>query len=194
MKGKINSKSKSTRVIKTRTNIPAENIMYVLMQCFTMDEAQGIINSINTSMKASYESNQFTIIKSLISNTYSIFVTDARYVKLAEATEYECEPPHTLRHSIADVKLWDGDRIGQTDADFIMQAGLYYKSNKKASLYKLIWDLALTVVLQAKQLSSKVKNEEDGEATTAGVKQFYEELNKYGPTDDVVVIEGRLVE
>ena len=194
MKGKTNSKSKSTRVIKTRTNIPAENIMYVLMQCFTMDEAQGIINSINTSMKASYESNQFTIIKSLISNTYSIFVTDARYVNLAEATEYECEPPHTLKHSLAEAKLWDGDRIGETDADFIMQAGLYYKSNKKASLYKLIWDLALTVVLQAKQLSSKVKNEEDGEATTAGVKQFYEELNKYGPTDDVVVIEGRLVE
>lgn len=191
MKGrKTNNK---THVIKTRTNIPAENIMYVLMQCFTMDEAQGIINSINSSMKASYESNQFVIIKSLISNTYSIFVTDARYVKLAEATEYECEPPHTLKHSIAEAKLWDGDRIGDSDADFIMQAGLYYKSNKKASLYKLIWDLALTVVLQAKQLSSKVKNEEDGEATTAGVKSFYEELNKYGP-DDVVLIEGAVAE
>ena len=194
MKGRKTTSIKSTRVIKTRTNIPAENIMYVLMQCFTMDEAQGIINAINTSMKASYESNQFTVVKSLISNTYSIFVTDARYVKLAEAAEYECEPPHTLKHSIAEAKLWDGDRIGDMDADFIMQAGLYYKNNKKASLYKLIWDLALTVVFQAKQLSSKVKNEEDGEATTAGVKQFYEELNKYGPTDDVVLIEGPVAE
>ena len=45
-----------------------------------------------------------------------------------------------------------------------------------------------------KAVKYMVKNEEDGEATTAGVKQFYEELNKYGPTDDVVVIEGRLVE
>ena len=165
MKGRKTTNSKSTHVIKTRTNIPAENIMYVLMQCFTMDEAQGIINSVNTSMKASYESNQFTVIKSLISNTYSIFVTDARYVKLAEATEYECEPPHTLKHSIAEAKLWDGERIGDSDADFIMQAGLYYKNNKKASLYKLIWDLALTVVFQSKQLSSKVKNEDEAEVS-----------------------------